>query len=129
MCYIRTVRVHQIEAEKEGYGCQGVGASIQTSLAGNGNNEELFHQAKCASIFTYIPAKIPWTVLRASDAIHEVHPYAKAVPADQRIVSSGKYLKSFKGNDLIIKEEVDTKADDTGVQSDLWGRWVNLSPV
>ena len=29
-----------------------------------------------------IPAKIPWAVLRDSDAVHEVHPSAKAVPTE-----------------------------------------------
>ena len=33
-------------------------------------------------------------------------------------------LEKFKGEAIIIKEDGDTKADDAGVQSDIWDRWV-----
>ena len=73
---------------------------------------------------TYIPEKIPWAVLQASYMIHKVHPSEKAVPVDQIIGSLGTFLETFKGEALIIKEEVDAKSDVTGVQSDLWYIWV-----
>ena len=44
-----------------------------------------------------IPAKIPWAVLQDSDAVHEVHPSAKAVPTEQIIRPLGTYLETFKG--------------------------------
>ena len=52
----------------------------------------------------YIPSKTPRSVLRDSDTIYEVHPYAKLVPADQRIRSLGTSLETFKGEATIIKE-------------------------
>ena len=71
---------------------------------------------------TYVPAKTPWVVLRAYDTINEVHPSVKAGPADQIIGSLGTSIETFKGEAINIKELGDTKADDTGVQSDLWYR-------
>ena len=53
---------------------------------------------------TYIPAKIPWSVLRGYNAIHEVHPSAKAVPSDRGIGSLGTSIYIFKGEVLNIKE-------------------------
>ena len=66
--------------------------------------------------------KIPWAVLWASNAVHEVHPSATAVPADQRIGSLVTSLKNFNGEALTIKEEGDSKPDGAGVQSSLWNR-------
>ena len=63
---IRTFRVHQIEADKEGAGCQVIGASIRPTWTGDGKNEKLYHQAKCAAIFDIHPRKIPWTVFQTS---------------------------------------------------------------
>ena len=71
-----------------------------------------------------IPSKIPWEVLRASDAIHEVYPSAKAVPVDRRIGSLGTSLETFKGEALAIKEEGSAKADYADIQSYLWYIWV-----
>ena len=45
---------------------------------------------------TYIPEKLPWVFLRASRSICEVHPSAKAVPADQGIGSLGTSLVTIK---------------------------------
>ena len=53
---------------------------------------------------TSILANIPWAVLRDSDAIKEVHPSAKAVPADQIIGSLGTSIETFNGEALTIKE-------------------------
>ena len=75
-------------------------------------------------LMTYIPAKIPWAVLRASDAINEVHPFEKAVPADQGIRSLGTSMETFKGEALTTKEEGFAEANDAGVQSYFWDRWV-----
>ena len=73
---------------------------------------------------TSIPGKNPWEFLRASGAIHQVHPSEKAVPAERVIRSFGTSLETFKGESLTIKEEEDEKADDAGVHSYLWDRWV-----
>ena len=73
-------------------------------------------QDKCASIFDIYPRKIPWEVLRDFDAIHEIHPSAKAVPAYQRIGSFRKSIETFNGEALTTKEEMGAKDGDTGVQ-------------
>ena len=65
---------------------------------------------------TSIPAKILWAVLRDYDTIHEVHPYVKVVPADRGIGSLGKFIETFKGEYLSIKEEGAARADDAGFQ-------------
>ena len=78
----------------------------------------------CASIFDIYPRRIPWAVLRDFNAVHEVHPSAKAVPENRRIGSLGTYLENFNVEFLTIKEEGADKADDAGVQSDLWDRWM-----
>ena len=62
--------------------------------------------------------------MQATGYIQKVHPYAKAVPEDQGIVSLGTYIEIFKGEALIIKEEGSTKANDKGTHSYLWDRWV-----
>ena len=36
----------------------------------------------------------------------------------------GTFIETINGYPLIIKEEGDTKVDDSSVQSDLWDRWV-----
>ena len=84
----------------------------------------MFHQAKCAFIFDIYSIKVPWEVLWASNAIHEVCPSAKAVPADERIRSLVTSLDTFKGEVLPIKEEGYAKADCEGIHSYLWDRWV-----
>ena len=76
------------------------------------------------SVLTTIPSKTPLAFLRASGTIHKVYPSAKAVPVDQGIRSLGTSLETFMGEAIIINEEGAAKADDAGVQLDLWGRWV-----
>ena len=73
---------------------------------------------------TSTPEEIFWVVLQASRSIHGVHTSTKALPVDRGIVSLVTSLETIKGESLIIKLEGDTKADDTGVQSDLLSRWV-----
>ena len=99
----RTFRVHQIEYDKEEYGCQGVGAFIQPTLPCDIQNEKLFRQAKCASIFDVYPIKTPLAVLRASGLIHEVHPPDGAVPEYRGIRSVGTSMDTIKGESLIIQ--------------------------
>ena len=65
---------------------------------------------------TSIPGKIHWAVLRAYGSIHEVHPSAKAIPEYLGISSLGKYIETIKGGELMIKEEIDTKDGDAGIQ-------------
>ena len=65
---------------------------------------------------TSIPEKTTWSVLQASEAIHEVHSSAKVVTSDLRIGSLGTSLETFKGEALTIKGDGDTKADDAGFQ-------------
>ena len=62
------------------------------------------------SVLTTIPAKTPWALLWASGAIHKVHPFAKAVPADQGIRSLVTSLETYNEEALIIKEEGAAKA-------------------
>ena len=73
---------------------------------------------------TSIPENIPWAVLQASNAVHEVHPYSKAVPVDQIIGSLGTYLDTFKLEAITIKKYRSVKFDDVGVHSDLFDVWV-----
>ena len=73
---------------------------------------------------TSIPEEIPWAVLQDSDAVHEVHPFAKSVPAEQIIRSLGTYLETFKGEAFTTKEDGAANDDDAGVHSGLWDRWV-----
>ena len=69
---------------------------------------------------TSIPGKTPWAVLRSSEEVHEVHPYEKAVPADQGIGSLGIPLKTFEGKSLTMKEE-DLRSPTMQASSQIYG--------
>ena len=43
---------------------------------------------------------------------------------DQRTRPLGKYLENFKGEAFNIKGDWAAKADDAGVHSGLWDRWM-----
>ena len=94
--------VHQIDVDKEESRWQGVREIIRRTWTGDGKNEQLCHQSKCASIFYVNTRKITWVVLRMTILIHEVHPLDEAVPMDRGIGSLGTFLDTTKGEALIV---------------------------